>query len=146
MTVQEAHKEYNSLTDHIRAKYKQLDSGEYGSVDTPAFKAEACELANLLAHVSQLCQKLNLPPPKGIIQAHDLQTLKMLLDQNYTRQAVCFRVWRMQLCLLICKNYWVAEYPLSFKNWVLAVPLACNHPCSLTSPRKLTKLPPQTDW
>ena len=24
--------------------------------------------------------------------------------------------------------------------------LACNHPCSLTSPRKLTKLPPWTDW
>ena len=55
MTVQEAHKEYNSLMDQIRAKYKQLDSGEYGTVDTPAFKAEACELANLLAHVSQLC-------------------------------------------------------------------------------------------
>ena len=50
MTVQEAHKEYSSLMDQIRAKYKQLDS-----VDTPAFKAEACELANLLAHVSQLC-------------------------------------------------------------------------------------------
>ena len=41
MTVQEAHKEYNSLTDQIRAKYEQLDSGEYGTVDTPAFKAEA---------------------------------------------------------------------------------------------------------
>ena len=64
MTVQEAHKEYNSLTDQIRAKYEQLDSGKYGTVDTPAFKAEACELANLLAHVSQLCQKLNLPTPK----------------------------------------------------------------------------------
>ena len=25
MTVQKAHKEYNSLTDQIRAKYKQLD-------------------------------------------------------------------------------------------------------------------------
>ena len=57
LTVQEAHKEYNSLTDQIRTKYKQLDSGEYGSVDPPAFKAEACELANLLACVSQLCQK-----------------------------------------------------------------------------------------
>ena len=66
MTVQEAHKEYNSLTDQIRAKYKQLDSGEYGSFDTPAFKAEGCELANLLARVSQLCQKLNLPPPKEL--------------------------------------------------------------------------------
>ena len=47
MTVQEAHKEYNSLTDQIRAKYKQLDSCEYGAVGTPAFDAEACELANL---------------------------------------------------------------------------------------------------
>ena len=54
MTVQEAHKEYNSLTDQIRAKYEQLDSGKYGTVDTPAFDAEACELANLLVRVSQL--------------------------------------------------------------------------------------------
>ena len=66
LTMQEAHKEYNSLTDQIRAKYEQLDSAEYGTVDTPAFKAEACELANLLAHVSQLYQKLNLPPPKEL--------------------------------------------------------------------------------
>ena len=60
LTVQEAHKEYNSLTDQIQAKYEQLDSGKYGAVGTPAFNAEASELANLLAHVSQLCQKLNL--------------------------------------------------------------------------------------
>ena len=66
MTVQEAHKEYNSLTDQIWAKYEQLDSGEYGTVSTPAFNAEACELANLLAHVSQLCQKLNLSTPKEL--------------------------------------------------------------------------------
>ena len=64
MTVQEAHKEYNSLTDQIWAKYEQLDSGKFGSPGTPAFDAEACELANLLAHVSQLCTKLNLPTPK----------------------------------------------------------------------------------
>ena len=66
LTVQEAHKEYNSLTDQIWAKYEQLDSGEYGAVGTPAFNAEACELANLLAHVSQLCQKLNLLTPKEL--------------------------------------------------------------------------------
>ena len=66
MTVQETHKEYNSLMDQIRAKYEQLDSGKYGSVDNPAFKAEACEFANLLACVSQLCQKLNLLPPKEL--------------------------------------------------------------------------------
>ena len=55
MTVQEAHKEYNSLMDQIQAKYEQLDSCKYGTVDTLAFKAEACELANLLALLSQLC-------------------------------------------------------------------------------------------
>ena len=66
MTVQEAHKEYNSLMDEIRAKYKQLDSGEFGSPGTPAFDAEACELAHLLAHVSELCIKLNLPTPKEL--------------------------------------------------------------------------------
>ena len=66
ITVQEAHKEYNSLMDQVRAKYEQLDSGEYGAVCTPAFNAEAYELVNLLAHVSQLCQKLNLPPPKEL--------------------------------------------------------------------------------
>ena len=65
-TVQDAHKEYNSLMDQIRVKYKQLDSGEFGAVGTRAFNAESCELANLLARVSQLCQKLNLPPPKEL--------------------------------------------------------------------------------
>ena len=66
MTVQEAHKEYNSLTDQIRAKYEQLDSDEFGSPGTPVFDAEACKLANLLAHVNQLCQKLNLLTPKEL--------------------------------------------------------------------------------
>ena len=66
MTVEQAHKEYNSLMDQIRAKYEQLDSGEFQSPGTPAFDAEACELANLLAHVSQLCQKLNLPTRKEL--------------------------------------------------------------------------------
>ena len=59
LTVQEAHKEYNFLTDIIQAKHEQLDSGEYGTVGTRAFDAEAYELANLLACVRQLCQKLN---------------------------------------------------------------------------------------
>ena len=66
LTVQRAHRGYNSLTDQIPAKYEQLDSGEYGTVGNPAFNAEACQLANLLAHVSQLCQKLNLPIPKEL--------------------------------------------------------------------------------
>ena len=52
LNVQETHKEYNSLTDQIQTKYDQLGSGEFGAVGTPAFNAEACKLANLLAHVS----------------------------------------------------------------------------------------------
>ena len=40
LTVQEAHKKYNSLTDQIWAKYEQLDSGKYGAVGTPAFNAD----------------------------------------------------------------------------------------------------------
>ena len=64
------HKEYNSLTDEIRAKYKQLDPGEFESPGTPAFDAEACELAHLLAHVSELCIKLNLPTPKELYIIH----------------------------------------------------------------------------
>ena len=74
LTVQEAHKEYNSLIDQIQAKYEQLDSGEYGAVSTPAFNAEACELANLLAHQPATS--------KGIIQAHILQALKTLFGSN----------------------------------------------------------------
>ena len=66
MTVQEAHKEYNSLRHKIRAKYEQLDSGEFGSPGTPAFDAEACELADLHARVSKLCIKLDLPPEKEL--------------------------------------------------------------------------------
>ena len=69
MTVHEAQKEYISLMDQIRAKYEQLDSGKFGSPGTQAFKAEACELANLLARVSQLCIKLNLLTPKELYRS-----------------------------------------------------------------------------
>ena len=66
LTVHEAHKEYNSLIDQIRAKYELLDSGECGSVGTPAFNAECSELAHLMAHMSKLCKHLNLPMPKEL--------------------------------------------------------------------------------
>ena len=74
MTVQEVHKEYNSLTDQIQAKYKQLDSGEFGSPGTPAFDAEACELATL--------HKTEPANSKEIIQAHVLQALKTLFGSK----------------------------------------------------------------
>ena len=57
LTVQETHKEYNSLVNQIWAKYEQLDSGKFGAVGTPAFNAEACELANLFTHMSQALSK-----------------------------------------------------------------------------------------
>ena len=90
LTVQEAHKKYKSLTDQIQDKYEQLDSGEYGAVGTPAFKAEAYELANLLACVSQLCQNLNMPTPKELCRPTSFNHWRCFLNQNsYTRQAVC---------------------------------------------------------
>ena len=66
MTVHEAHQEYNSLIDQIRAKYELLDSGECGSVGTPAFNAECSELAHLMARMSELCKHLNLLMPKEL--------------------------------------------------------------------------------
>ena len=144
MTVQEAHKE-NSLTDQTWAKYEQLDSGEFGSPGTPAFDAEACELANLLACVSQLCTKLNLPTPKELYRPMFFKHWRHFSDQNYTGQAVCLGYGGCSFVVDMQElpGCWV---PFSFKSWGLAVHLACNHPCSLTSPRKLTKLPPRTDW
>ena len=54
LTVEETHKEFNSLADKIVAKYEQLDSGEFGAFGTLAFKSAT--LASLFAHKSQLCQ------------------------------------------------------------------------------------------
>ena len=54
MTVEDAHKEYSSSMDQIRTKHEQLDSGKYGAVGTPVFKAEAYELANLLEDTFQI--------------------------------------------------------------------------------------------
>ena len=97
MTVQEAHKEYNSLTDQIRAKYEQLDSGELGSPGTPAFDAKACKLANLLACVSQLCTKLNLLTPKELCRPMVFMHWRLFSSKLQAGSLV--RVWRVQLCL-----------------------------------------------
>ena len=88
LTVQEAHKEYNSLTDQIWAKYEQLDSGEYGTVGTPAFNAEACQLANLLTHVSQLLPETEPATSKGIIhyissKTEDAFWIKITLHRQF---------------------------------------------------------------
>ena len=83
LTVQEAHKEYNSLTDQIRAKYEQFNSGKFGAVGTLAFNAEACKLANLLACVSQLCQNPNLPIPKELYRSMFLKHWRALFGSKF---------------------------------------------------------------
>ena len=55
-----------SLSTLHRAKYELLDSGECGSVGTPAFNAECSELAHLMARINELCKHLNLPMPKEL--------------------------------------------------------------------------------
>ena len=65
LTVQEAHKEYNSLTNQIQAKYEQLDSGEFGQL-TPQYSM--MKLANWLIYLlmSAYVSK-HLPTPKAHI-------------------------------------------------------------------------------
>ena len=53
LTVEEAHKEFNSLVDRIAAKHEQLD---FVAVGTLAFNAKSTELAVLFPHMSQLCK------------------------------------------------------------------------------------------
>ena len=50
LTVEEAHKEFNTLVDRIAAIYEQLDNGEFGAVGTLAFNAKSAKLASLFAH------------------------------------------------------------------------------------------------
>ena len=49
LTIEQAHKEYNSLVDKIAAKCQQLDSGEFGTVGTPGFNAKSAKFASLCA-------------------------------------------------------------------------------------------------
>ena len=73
LTVEQAHK-----ADKITAKYDQLESGEIGAVSTPAFNAKSNELAVLFAHMSQLCQRLNLPMSAQLQHRIDLSTIKKI--------------------------------------------------------------------
>ena len=60
LTIEQAHKEFNSLVDYILAKFKQLDSSEFEVVGTPAFNAKSVKLLRLFAHMNQLHQRLSL--------------------------------------------------------------------------------------
>ena len=44
LTVEQGHKEFNSFSDKIAAKYEQLISSEFGAVGTPAFNAKSVSL------------------------------------------------------------------------------------------------------
>ena len=124
MTVQEAHKEYSSLMDQIRAKYKQLDSGKFQSPGTLAFDAEACELTNLLALVSQLCQKLNLLTPKELYRPTFFEHWRHFSDQNYTMQAAWLRYGG---CSFVCRYVRItgllsAPLDLEIGDWLCILP------------------------
>ena len=80
MTVEEVHKEYNSLTDQIRAKYKQLNLGKYGAVGTPAF---SLWIGKSTCSCEPTLPETELATSKGIIQAHILQALKMLFRSKF---------------------------------------------------------------
>ena len=97
LTVQEAHKEYNSLTDQIQAKYNQLDSGEYGAVGISAVNAKACELAKSTCSCEPTLPETEPANSKGIIQAHILQILETLFGSKLQAGSLV-RVRRMQLC------------------------------------------------
>ena len=40
LTVDQAHKEFNSLVDKLATKYQQLDFNKFGAVGTPGFNAK----------------------------------------------------------------------------------------------------------
>ena len=78
LTVEEAHKEFNSLVDRIATKY---ESNKFGAVGIPGFNAKSAKLAVLFAHMSQLCQRLNLSMSA---QLHRLLFFKHFWVKNCT--------------------------------------------------------------
>ena len=88
LTVEQAHKEFNSLADKITAKYEQLDNGKLGIVGTPGFNAKSAKLACFFAHMSQLCYRLNLPMPTQLHRLPFLKYWRALFGSRLCRQAV----------------------------------------------------------
>ena len=136
MTVCEAHKEYNSIIDQIRAKYELLDSGECGDIETPLFKAESCELSHLMARMSNLCKHLKLPVPKDLHKPPHFKHWSARNSKLFVAVSVRVEYGGCSFVHRFVRRFvpgcWA---PIAFKNWELAVRLACNYPCSLTSPR-----------
>ena len=71
LCIEQVHKEFISLLDKIAAKYQQLDSGEFGAVDTPAFIAKSGK--SLCLYEPTLSQtepaKAHTTSQAGILQA-----------------------------------------------------------------------------
>ena len=84
LTIEQAHKEYNSLADKIAAKYQQFQA-----VGIPGFNAKSAELASLIAHMSHI--------------------FGSEFVEYVGRQSYC--VEDAALFPYICDNYWVAECP-----------------------------------
>ena len=85
LTVEEAHKEFNSLADKIAAKYEQLDSNEFRAVGTLSFNAKSAKLASLFTHMRQLCQRLNLPMPTQLHRLPFSKHRRALLGLNFVQ-------------------------------------------------------------
>ena len=85
LTIEQAHKELNSLADKIAAKYEQLDCGKFGTVGTPGFNAKPAELACLFVYMSQLFHRLN-----RLLFFKNWRTVSDL-NLYEGRQSYCFR-------------------------------------------------------
>ena len=59
--VSSAHQEHTKLVAEIAELREQLDSGEFGSVGTPAFEAKIRDLATVYARLEVLAKQLGLP-------------------------------------------------------------------------------------
>ena len=77
LTVEQAHKEFNSLADKIAAKYKQLDSHESEAVGILGFNAKSAKLASLCSYEPTMSK--TEPANAGTTsQAAILQSLKSI--------------------------------------------------------------------
>ena len=56
LTVEQAHKKFNSLTDKIAAKYEQLVSGKFGAVGTTGFNAKSAKFGMSLCLYKHSCK------------------------------------------------------------------------------------------
>ena len=85
LTVQETHKEYSSLTDQIRVKYEQLDSGEFGVTWHPTIWYWSLWIGLSTCLCQPTLSKTEPANAKETLQAHVLQALKTLFGSKFTQ-------------------------------------------------------------